>query len=299
MAGLGAVLPGLLLLIGALWSPAEATADWDNPFLSADTSDDYIKDVDESNAVLTVYEDVPIGHKIAELNIVAQTGDPVVVTQQDKTDEIRFSFDGNITKQNVYIQSALDREKTDSITVSLLLNGGSQTFIAIDVADINDNTPTFDDQGSQISLDVPENQLNDSLLILTATDADPGATATLTYTMNTGGYDDVFKLTLTTKDNKPACQLRLLKQLDYETRPLYKLTITVKDTPDVRGTTFSSSVTVFVNVQDVGDSPPRWLQPPMASSVDENTNKGSELFTVQAIDGDTSVDNNITYSILT
>ncbi|KAF0299162.1 Cadherin-23 [Amphibalanus amphitrite] len=112
------------------------------------------------------------------------------------------------------------------------------------------------------------------------------------------GYDDVFKRTSTTKDGKPACQLRLLKVLDYETRPLYKLTITVKDTPDVRGTTFNSSVTVFVNVQDVGDSPPRWLLPPMASSVDENTNKGSELFTVQAIDGDTSVDNNITYSII-
>ena len=42
------------------------------------------------------------------------------------------------------------------------------------------------------------------------------------------GYDDTFTLTATTKDGKPGCQLGLLKELDYETKPLYKLTFTVK-----------------------------------------------------------------------
>ena len=46
-----------------------------------------------------------------------------------------------------------------------------------------------------------------------------------------------------------------------------------QDTPDDRGKTLSSSITVFINVEDKGDAPPRWTLPPMAKSVDENTAK--------------------------
>ena len=45
----------------------------------------------------------------------------------------------------------------DSINVGVQLNGGSTTYFTITVEDVNDNPPMFDgNQGSQISLDVPE-----------------------------------------------------------------------------------------------------------------------------------------------
>ena len=288
----------LLLLSAAAWPAAEAVPDWDYPFLTADTSDYYIKDFDESHAVVTLYEDVPIGNQIATLHIIAQPEDIVRVTQTN-TDDVTLSFDGTNTEQNVYIQSVLDCEVTDAFIVGVQLNGGRTFYFTIEVADVNDNPPILDgNHGSQISLDVPENQLNDSLLILTATDADVGATATLTYSLDTEGYDDTFKLNALTKDGKPACQLQMLKELDYETRPLYKLTITVTDMADDRGEVRSSSVTVFVNVEDVGDTAPRWLLPPTASDVDENTPLGTQLLTVEAIDGDTAVNNRISYSVI-
>ena len=45
----------------------------------------------------------------------------------------------------------------DSINVGVQLNGGSTNYFTITIEDVNDNPPMFDgDQGSQISLDVPE-----------------------------------------------------------------------------------------------------------------------------------------------
>ena len=41
------------------------------------------------------------------------------------------------------------------------------------------------------------------------------------------GHDDQFNLTAITKDGKPACQLKVVKELDYELTPLYRMTITV------------------------------------------------------------------------
>ena len=45
----------------------------------------------------------------------------------------------------------------DSINVAVQLNGGTTNYFTITIEDVNDNPPMFDgDQGSQISLDVPE-----------------------------------------------------------------------------------------------------------------------------------------------
>ena len=56
----------------------------------------------------------------------------------------------------------------------------------------------------------------------------------------------------------------------------YDLYLTRQDKADDRGKVQTSSVTVFVNVLDVGDTAPRWLRPPMASSLDENTPQVSD-----------------------
>ena len=53
---------------------SDAAASWGTPFITADTSDQYIKDANLGNGQLTIYEDVPINYKIAGLNITAQPG---------------------------------------------------------------------------------------------------------------------------------------------------------------------------------------------------------------------------------
>ena len=55
------------------------------------------------------------------------------------------------------------------------------------------------------------------------------------------------------------------------------LTVLWQDTPDERGKIRSSSVTVFVNVQDIEDSPPVWIIPPTIINVDENNPQVSHL----------------------
>ena len=56
------------------------------------------------------------------------------------------------------------------------------------------------------------------------------------------GYDDLFKLNSLTKDGKPACQLQLLRELDYEIRPLYRLTITVTVRAYLQSTYINGSI---------------------------------------------------------
>ncbi|XP_037070644.1 cadherin-23-like [Pollicipes pollicipes] len=279
----------VLCLAVTAWT-AGAAPTWQDPWMTA-SKDDYVIKVNTDNSELTIYEDVPIGHQIAVLHVNAAEGEKVTVTAEDG---VQLEFTENAPNIKVTLASQLDfeRPKTDIITTVKLNGGNSQTLI-IHVEDVNDNPPRFDGGiGSQVNLNVPEDSTNDSLLVLKATDADQGGTKVPSYTLTTVN-PELFTLT----SPSDGCQLHLIKPMDYETSRLYTLTITATDAPDGRGLRQNVSVTVNINVQDVGDTPPLWNSPAATKVVDETVPKGALIFSVLAIDGDLGVNNPIVYSI--
>lgn len=79
--------------------------------------------------------------------------------------------------------------------------------------------------------------------------------------------------------------IQLLKQLDFETRPTYILTIVAKDNAPLNP--LSAFATVSINVEDVQDQPPIFINAPYSATVRENTPADTPILTISAIDGDT------------
>lgn len=78
--------------------------------------------------------------------------------------------------------------------------------------------------------------------------------------------------------------IEVKKPLDHEVRNVHLLTLKARDSGDIR---LSSTATVAINVLDVQDKPPEFLEAPYSAAVIENSPPGTEILEVAARDGDT------------
>ena len=143
-------------------------------------------------------------------------------------------------------KASLDYETKTSYSVSVSVsdgNGGSDRItVAINITDVNEvipnRAPVFTD-GSSTTRSVAENTASGINIgtAITATDADNDR---LSYTL--GGTDaNLFSIGRTTG------QLKTRSALDYETKPIYTVTITASDG------SLTDTITVTINVTDVDD----------------------------------------------
>lgn len=100
------------------------------------------------------------------------------------------------TEFTLKTSGALDRETTPSYTLVLTATDSGTTPLAsmvtctVTVTDINDETPVF---GVSQAVTFPENTPTTTVIdTITATDADIGANARLTYLIESGDVDGVF-----------------------------------------------------------------------------------------------------------
>ena len=100
------------------------------------------------------------------------------------------------TEFTLKTSGALDRETTPSYTLVLTATDSGTTPLAsmvtctVTVTDINDETPVF---GAPQAVTFPENTATTTAIdTITATDADIGANARLTYLIESGDVDGVF-----------------------------------------------------------------------------------------------------------
>jgi Cadherin domain len=80
--------------------------------------------------------------------------------------------------------------------------------------------------------------------------------------------------------------LVLKKPLDFERRSSYSLALTASDNALDKRTRLSASATVAVQVQDVQDQPPMFLNAPFSATVPEQIEAGVSVLSVRAKDGD-------------
>lgn len=162
----------------------------------------------------------------------------------------------------------------------------SNLTLRIDVQDHNDNPPVFEKAESVVSVkeDLP---VNSQLLQLTATDADTGNNARLTYRL----IDPPGKLFGIFPNSG---WLYLKDSLDRETTDQYRLTVEVTD----NGTPSQSArARAVVRVLDVNDHAPEFSQQTYEFSVSENMRAGTAVGSLAATDRDLGSNASLRYSL--
>ncbi|KFD66569.1 hypothetical protein M514_01566 [Trichuris suis] len=159
----------------------------------------------------------------------------------------------------------------------------------IEVMDENNNAPVFLE--NPVYLDAVENMIPEGqsavLGYLKAVDSDSGQNARITYSI-VGGNGSVFEVDPTTGE------IRLLQLLDREEKPNYTLLV---QATDAGFPALSSIAHVFVNVIDLNDNAPVFVEPYYHSEIVENRMPGAVLLQLVATDADEGANGLVVYRL--
>ncbi|XP_053284258.1 protocadherin gamma-A1 [Pleuronectes platessa] len=161
--------------------------------------------------------------------------------------------------------------------------------ITVEITDINDNSPTF--ENDEIKFEISESAaLGSRFLLASAEDADAGSNALQKYILSA---NDIFNLKQhSSPDGRKYAEMILQKPLDRETEPKISLRLIAVDggTPHRSGT-----VNIYITVLDINDNPPVFNQSLYRAAVHENAIKGTYITTVNASDADSGSNGQVTY----
>ncbi|XP_026707653.1 cadherin-23 isoform X3 [Athene cunicularia] len=262
-----------------------------------------IVDINDNNPVFSqpsyqkaVFEDVPLGTVILSVQATdADSGRFALIQYSLQDGEGKFGINPNTG--DIYILSALDREKKDHYTLTAVArdNPGdissnrreNSVQVLITVLDINDFRPQF--SKSQFSTSVYENEpAGTSVITMTATDLDEGDNGVVTYSIEGPGAE-AFKIN---KDSGLVTSRRRLKS--YER---FNLTVvaTDKGRPPLWGTTM-----LHVDVIDINDNRPVFVRPPNGTilHIKEEIPLRSNVYEVYATDKDEGLNGAVLYNLL-
>jgi len=235
-------------------------------------------------AAIEVWEDCPIGT-------------PIFTSAEDATLESwgcseYFGFEGNILK----VKSTLDAEDRtcQSHTGGLEAAGYESATLFFFQVDVNESPVSTDITPSTYHIEENMSEVI-SLVSFNVKDDDYGEIDTLTFDLQPA--DRPFELVKgSCDDNSCGFELKTTGPLDYEDIFLHALTLTFTTT-DPRGDTSSVSVPLSVYVVDQADTPPRWTSPDQRRDIKETDQVPVFVAKVKAVDGDSSINNAIRYSI--
>ncbi|XP_045406982.1 protocadherin beta-16 [Lemur catta] len=165
------------------------------------------------------------------------------------------------------LDKELDREEEPELRLILTaLDGGSPprsgtAKVRIEIVDTNDNAPEFEQPIYKVQ--IPEDRPIGSLVVtVVARDLDSGVNGKISYTLFQPS-DDMSK---TLEVNPTTGEIRLRKQVDYETVLSYEVDIKATD-----GGGLSGKCTLLLQVVDVNDNPPEVTMSALTSPIPENS----------------------------
>ncbi|XP_038255144.1 protocadherin Fat 4 [Dermochelys coriacea] len=241
-------------------------------------------------------EGEPIGTNVISIEAASPRGSEALVEYyivSVRCEDKSFGRLFTIGRHTGVIQTAaiLDREQgarlylvdVYAIEKSAVLPRTQRAEVEITLQDINDNPPLF--PTDMLDLTVEENIGDGSKIMqLTAMDADEGANALVTYTIISGA-DDSFHIDPESGD------LIATKRLDRERRSKYSLLVRADDGLQ------SSDMRINITISDVNDHIPKFSKPVYSFDVPEDTTPGSLVAAILAIDDDSGVNGEITYTV--
>lgn len=164
----------------------------------------------------------------------------------------------------------------------------SAAIALIRVIDIDDSGPQF--SMDRYSASILEEQLSNSLLRVVATDSDSGPNNPISYSITAGDPNMHFSVSSTGT-------ISVQRPLDRETSAQHTLTV-VASNLDAFGTTLSATTTVAVDVLDINDNVPQFLDLPYSFSVSEGAGGGVVVGILSATDADEGSNANVTNFIV-
>ncbi|XP_069781342.1 protocadherin Fat 4 isoform X2 [Narcine bancroftii] len=198
-----------------------------------------------------------------------------------------------IGQQSGIIQTAavLDREQGPNLYLvdvyavekSSDLPRTQKTEVEITLQDMNDNPPVF--PSDALDLIIEEN-IGDGfrILQLSATDADEGPNALVTYAIISGA-DNSFRVDPESGD------LVATKRLDRERRSKYSLLVRADDGLQ------SSDMRINITISDINDHAPQFSRNVYSFDISEDTPPGSIVAAILATDADSGANGEITYMV--
>ncbi|XP_030000807.1 protocadherin gamma-A4-like isoform X42 [Sphaeramia orbicularis] len=208
-----------------------------------------------------------------------------------KNDNFILSTDSN--KAEIVLEKKLDREKQKEMNLTLTaFDGGSPqrsgtAVIHITVLDANDNAPVFSQSVYKASL--PENSpLNTIVISVSATDADEGINADVTYDLGHDSDDDVNAFSIDSKSG----EIRVSGVIDFEERSSFEMRVQAKD-----GLGLMSYAQVIVDVSDINDNAPLINLKSLSNPIPENVSPGTEVGIINVQDRDSGTNRQVRCSI--
>ncbi|NXD14652.1 CAD23 protein, partial [Nothocercus nigrocapillus] len=262
-----------------------------------------IVDVNDNNPVFSqpsyqkaVFEDVPLGTVILRVKATdADSGHFALIQYSLGDGEGKFGINPNTG--DIYILSALDREKKDHYTLTAVArdNPGdvssnrreNSVQVLITVLDINDFRPQF--SKSQFSTSVYENEpAGTSVITMSATDLDEGDNGVVTYSIEGPGVE-AFKI------NKDSGLITSRRRLQSYERFNLTVVATDKGRPPLWGTTM-----LHIEVIDINDNRPVFVRPPNGTilHIKEEIPLRSNVYEVYATDKDEGLNGAVLYNLL-
>ncbi|CAD7678927.1 unnamed protein product [Nyctereutes procyonoides] len=206
-------------------------------------------------------------------------------------------FQLNLQTGDLQINEKLDREELCGsiepcvLQFQVLLEEPLEVYrYKLLVSDINDNSPVFPE--SEMILKIMENTLPGTVFPLkNAQDLDVGINNIQNYTIYPNSHFHV--LTRNSGEGRKYPELVLDKALDREEQPELRLTLLAVDggVPPKTGTAL-----VLIDVLDINDNAPEFVQPLYRAQILENSPLGSLIVTVSARDLDTGTNGKVFYS---
>ncbi|XP_056465865.1 cadherin-23-like [Gadus chalcogrammus] len=247
--------------------------------------------------VAEVLEGLPLGSSVFKVQVEDPDEDNNgLVTMALQVGMPRLDFHLNTSTGVLTSTAPLDREQIAQYYLRIVAHDAgkfprtSTSTLTITVLDVNDETPTFFPRRYNVSLqeDVPRDH---AVARLNCSDNDAGLNAELSYFITDGNQDGKFSVGFRNG------VVRTVVGLDRETQAAYTLVIEAIDNGPA-GSRRTGTATVFVEVLDVNDNRPIFLQNSYEASVLENVANGTSVLQVQATDADQGENGRVLYRIL-
>ena len=215
------------------------------------------------------------------------TGDTLTYTVTGGSGAAVFAVDINTGQITVTDSSQLDFETTTSFTLDVTVTDSTfrtdTATITVNVNDLNEN-PTATDAAVASDENTPNST---SVHTVVATDPDAGANGTLSYAITAGNGLGGFTINAGTGEITVAD----FTMLDFETTPIFILTVTVTD-GGAPGLTDTATITV--NLNDINENP---SATDATVALDENSPNLTSVHTVVATDPDAGANGTLSFAI--
>ncbi|XP_076595621.1 protocadherin Fat 2 [Chaetodon auriga] len=239
-------------------------------------------------------EDHPLNSTIVQFRATdADTGfnSKLVYTITSGNEDGCFSID--TFSGDLQLVCPLDRESKEFYILNITVYdlGTPQTsawkFVAVNVIDVNDNPPVFDQP--RYVIHVPENAEVDSIIFTAhAIDLDIDTSGNVQYSLLTS--TDLFRI------DEVSGEVTVTGRLDRETSPRHDLWIEARDQARL-GPQLFSTIDLVVVLQDINDNPPKFVPKVYKIKVPEDVPVGTLLVWVESVDLDLGSGGLVTYNL--